>query len=322
MKKEVNRSPNYTKRKVLETMLEAINDRLSKDEKELISQFDQPNFPTLFIIGLQRSGTTLLMQLLLQYANFGYINNLIARFWQAPYLGTIFARSFFATTNRTSQINLQSDLGYTQGYDGPHEFSYFWRNWFPEATFEGKPNPNKAPLLKTIAALESEWKAPILFKNIVTCSMVINQLAEIFPKSVFLYIERDSYFTAQSTYLSRLKLFDDPMAWFGLKPPEYSQIAALDSPWEQISGQLFYCKEFIEKSLSKLPDSRKTFIKYEELIYNPNRILKNIYETVAKSGFNLELKSDNLKKLHHTNQVKLNVEDEKQLRAALKKYKL
>lgn len=320
MEKDSHRSAKYAKRQLLERTLQRLNESLSKDEARLIEPFDQPQMPSIFIVGLQRSGTTLLMQLLLQHANFGYINNLIARFWQAPYQGTIFARSFRNTSN--SSVDLQSDLGYTTGYEGPHEFSYFWRKWFPEATFEGHPIEDKTNLVKTIAALESEWEAPMLFKNIVTCSMVIPQLAELFPRAIFLYIKRAPFFIAQSTYLSRIKLFEDPMAWFGLKPPEFHQFEKMDSPWEQIAAQLFFCKKYIENSLSKVPDSRKVVIDYEELIKSPGKILGQIENCIQHEGFNLSLKSKKSAALKHTNQVLLDTEKETLLKEALKKYDL
>ena len=40
--------------------------------------------PIIFVMGLPRSGTTPLVQLLVQKFKLGYVTNLVARFWESP----------------------------------------------------------------------------------------------------------------------------------------------------------------------------------------------------------------------------------------------
>ena len=49
-------------------------------------------FSTLHVVGVPRSGTTLLAQLVASHLNIGCINNLIAAFWRAPVYGVRLSR--------------------------------------------------------------------------------------------------------------------------------------------------------------------------------------------------------------------------------------
>ena len=86
--------------------------------------------PILYIVGVPRSGTTLLSQLVSRYCPVGYINNLIARCWLRPSVGIALSRCLFGDRAREG-ITFHSSYGATQEVVGPHEFGYFWRHWLP-----------------------------------------------------------------------------------------------------------------------------------------------------------------------------------------------
>ena len=319
MVENTKRVSNYAKDNAFEKVLKQLNRCLASEEEDLIRSFKHPKLPTVFIIGAQRSGSTLLLQLLLKFAHFGYINNLISRFWEAPYIGTLISNSL-RKKDYIDNINFQSDLGYTLGCDGPHEFGYFWRKWFPEATFEGRGPEDKTSLVKTFAALEHEWRAPVLIKNLISCSFHISQLAELFPKSIFLHIAREPFFSAQSTYLSRIRLFGKPDAWFGLKPPEYPKLKKVSSPWVQIAGQLFYTQKHIEKALEPLPANRKMCIAYETLCRQPKEMLNKINELILRAGSDLRLSDWLPQPLQSRNKISLHSSEITALKDALDRY--
>ena len=102
----------FRKDEAEESFLSELNLRLAAaHDLELI---DQPErFPTLHVVGPPRSGTTLLMQLLAAHLDVGYINNLIAAFWQAPLYGIRLAKQvcselpetrFVSRYGRTEQV--------------------------------------------------------------------------------------------------------------------------------------------------------------------------------------------------------------------------
>ena len=84
-------------------------------------------YTPIFIIGLPRSGSTLLSQLITQIYDIGYINNLVARFWSNPIIGIKLSQEF-DLANYKSLLN--SSYGVTSLINEPHEFGYYWNQWF------------------------------------------------------------------------------------------------------------------------------------------------------------------------------------------------
>jgi hypothetical protein len=73
----------------LENILNLLNSNLENTEKDLISQFKEPQYPVVFIVGVARSGSTLLYQYFAQSSFFSYPSNIISRFYKAPYIGSL-----------------------------------------------------------------------------------------------------------------------------------------------------------------------------------------------------------------------------------------
>ena len=80
------RLEKYRKDASEESFLDELNSLIQQLEPtELVSK--ETVFPIVFVVGLPRSGTTILTQLLSASLDVGIINNLIARFWLAPVTG-------------------------------------------------------------------------------------------------------------------------------------------------------------------------------------------------------------------------------------------
>ena len=127
IKDNLLRKGSYKKDMENEQYIEQMNILLMEKEKTKYQQIPDNNTrPIIFVLGLPRSGTTLLTQLLIAGLNVGYIDNLVARFWLAPIHGIRLSRAVL----EKKQFSFTSDYGKTPSIDGPHEFSYFWHYWF------------------------------------------------------------------------------------------------------------------------------------------------------------------------------------------------
>ncbi len=280
------REARYRKDAALESVLQLTNEALEETERELVAGFDVPRQPTVFIVGAPRSGTTLLAQLMLLRFELGYVSNLTARFWRAPYIGCRLSASF-QRDGAAPGIALESDLGATDGPAGPHEFGYFWRRWLPyveghEPGADGWRDVDKAALRRHVAAMESVWQRPFLFKNLA-CSFHIAQLAEAFPRSLFIHCRRDPLEVAQSILRSRVRYFGDKSAWFSLEPRETSWLRSEPYP-VQIAGQVFFTRRRIEESFAGLPVERTLTVDYESLCKAPRAQWRAIGVALQTNG--------------------------------------
>lgn len=268
-----------------EEPISALNDSLAPLERILVETFDAPLQPTIFIVGAPRSGTTLLSQLLTAKYEIGYVSNLVARFWKAPYLGMLLMQQIRG--DGPPDVGFSSDLGSTSGYEGPHEFGHFWRRWF---LYENTHSVSKdrlrkvdVPFLKQeCAAMESVEARPFLFKNLV-CSFQIDFLSNVFPKAVFVHCRREPIFVAQSLLESRIRYNGSREEWFSVKPEAYETLRERRYP-EQIAGQIYHTRLAVERAFDDLPPSRFCRIDYEQIVEHPSRSLQDVTDAVEKNG--------------------------------------
>ena len=318
----MDRTEKYRKKSFAEDILDMINRALSEIEREVVVQFDKPKYPTLFIIGAPHSGSTLMSQLIVNSYEIGYINNIAARFWEAPFIGSWLSRECRGSRFEP-EMDFMSDLGMTSGYDGPHEYGYFWRRWFDYAESHDVAKDrldriDKQFLVKEIAAVESVYDKPIFFKNLV-CSFQVGFLSEVMEKSLFIHCRRDPVFVAQALLKSRQKYFGSKHAWFSLKPAEYPDLKKREYA-EQIVGQIYYTRKKIENSFERLDSSRHITIDYETLCTDTAGEIERIRNLFISNGYSLKSRQFNAPALTVFNEKRIDDEEFEKLSAQCDRY--
>lgn len=266
-----------------ENILGIMNEELKRNHSRLILDSEAVNsFPFLFVCGLPRSGTTLLMQLLSNCLDVGYINNLIARFWSAPLYGIVLSRTLLST-NKDKKQDYTSSWGKTKDIDGPHEFSYFWHEWF---------HPHDCPaemgidlekiqrstdwqeLQKMLSNMAHYFNKPVLLKGMWP-AYFLKKFAELLPRSLFIFISRKDEDVAMSLYRTRLKYYENPNTWWSIYPPEYSRLK--DLPWyEQIAGQMFFLTEYYSRQMETMDERHILRVNYDDMCRSPMGVLTSI----------------------------------------------
>lgn len=298
---QVNTSGDaFSRNPALEDLLAELNTLLKVSEKEVLTQFDKPQYPMLLIVGCPRSGTTLLLQWLAASGLFGYPSNFISRFYQAPYIGAKIQQMLsdprFAFRDEmagaaTDYLNeYRSRLGKTRGFLSPNEFWYFWRRFFPFREIQ-RLSPKELArvdgdtLLRELAALEAAFGKPLAMK-----AMIVNWhlpfIANLLDTALFLYIKREPLFTMQSLLNARQIYSGSIEQWYSFKPPEYEKLKDL-TPYEQVAGQVFYTTQAIENGLAEIPASRKIEISYEEFCQHPAQLWQKLGEHLHPFGYEL-----------------------------------
>ena len=298
------RVDEYRKDESIETSLKRINDALAPLEEEIISSYGEAlPHPFIFIIGMARSGSTLLAQMLASTGYFWYPSNFLARFWKAPVLAATLEKSL--QLNKQDTIQFQSEFGVTKGLTGPHEFGYFWERWFTFRTthscdYSDWLKAAHQTLRKEISALMAIHEKPIFFKSLV-CGMNIPLLLEVFPDAYFFVCKRQNIYIAQSVLQSRRKRHGSESNWFSIRPANYEQIKNLAIE-DQIAAQIDEVYRTIMRDLTDY--QRKITINYEDLCLEPKNIVGKLIETVHSGADNPEWNSDNLPPAQPPNNTK------------------
>lgn len=292
LRKEPEVTQGYKKDPEDERFLEKLNGILGRHQEEDYQGNLEEIYPTLHIIGAPRSGTTPLLQLLATHLDIGYINNLIASFWQAPVYGIRLSKKLIPPGVPSC---FQSDFGRTRGMHEPHEFGYFWSLILgykellePESGFEERIDWDRLRLI--LVNMTHAFGRPIIFKTF-HLAWHVTRMQKVLPKTCFIRIRRDPLQNAASIFRMRKKFLGSAEKWASLKPAEYSWLK--DEPyWRQVAGQVYYLEKSMTKQIREIGGHNILEVTYEDFCRNPKGILYQVKELLARNGNEVDLISE------------------------------
>jgi hypothetical protein len=267
----------YTKDPGAEDFLEGLNEYLRPREVELYREHDIEH-AFVFVVGLPRSGTTLLTQVLAYCLDAGYVNNIAARFWLAPVHGLRLAR---LVARDAEPVSFESDYARTRSLLDIHEFGYFWRHWLHKHTFQDVVDAREREdeidwpgLRLTLANVQRELGKPLVAKNMLG-AYHMPRLRQELERVVWVYVERDLLDVCVSILDAWRKYYDDPRTWWSYVPVEYPQLRDLDE-WEQIAGQVHHLGAYLERELERVGEEAVVRVTYEQLVREPANVLEEV----------------------------------------------
>lgn len=270
------RRAEYAKDAGDEAFVRSVNEHLAKRERELYVDCEIEH-PFVFVIGLPRSGTTLLSQVLAYCLDAGYVSNFAARFYLAPVTGLRLGRILFGTEKPAA---FESDYARTGDPRGIHEFGYFWRHWLHKETFadvvrsrELESSMDWEGLRLTLANVQRELGRAYVGKNMLGAYHT-TKLCDVLGPVLWVHVERDALDVAVSILDARRKHYDDLSAWWSYVPLEYDRLEGLDH-WHQIAGQVHYLERLYDKELGALGD-RAVRTTYAQMCTDPRGLLGEI----------------------------------------------
>jgi LPS sulfotransferase NodH len=306
-----DREESFAKNAVDEEFFLALNRALlDADLPQPKGGINVETIPLIYIVGAPRSGTTLLSQLMSRFLPFGYINNLIARFWARPSVGIFLSQTVLGRGAR-NHISFESSFGTTAEPYGPHEFGYFWRYWLK---FDDAPTHHLTEeLISAIDrdglknVLEQEiigsFMAPVVFKNVI-CGFHASFLTSIHAKALFLHISRDTYETAASILCSRKRRYGSYSAWWSLKPSSYPFNGEAANAAAEVAMQVTECRREIDEELSK-PGVKSMHVSYEDLCHNPKAVILKICDKLKEMNTDIEPLNHDFPQLKVSSQSRL-----------------
>ena len=226
----------------------------------------------IFIVGVPRSGTTLLYRLLGQHPSVAWFSkNTVKKFLSDDFLHAIYLRRrVFGLRNIPYPVNA-FDSRFFSTLKTLGEFGYLWRN-----VFKGDWNPkisekNLKVLKKTIVDILNEKQKIRFLSKYPKNSIWIPIINKCFPNSKFVHIIRDGRSVVNSM-LRRSK--EKPSEYFGIplkssEKKEMNQIEKHATQWIQVI-------KAIKNSFENLNKDQFIEIRYEDLVKFPNVCLDKI----------------------------------------------
>jgi len=263
-----------------------VNRHLLKSIETLIApDLDkQLSHPPIFFLGAPRSGSTLMIQVITDALDLGYISNRHCQWFGAPALAE---RLFHPTADRPSS-DYHSSHGVTKGYYAPAECGQWWYRFFrrqpPYMTLEEVKSRHMRKFRRSVAALTNAFDRPVLFKNLYA-SLRIQAIAKYLPESLFIITERDEVDNGHSLLEGRMRVYGDYARWWSMEPPNIESLKRLPAH-EQVIEQIRQIHRTIAKDLkvSGVPESRCLHLNYDEFCSDPLSAIKACKEFLASHG--------------------------------------
>lgn len=182
-----------------------------------MGDFPPPAMPhqTAQIVGLPRSGTTIIYQLLALTGRVGYPSNVMALFWENPTIGARIQKHL-ATSQPT--LGMRSVAGRTVEPLDPHEFGYFWRNALGHSRNSVVADQEPTPwdqLQSTLDAVTGVFDSPTVYKNFLALAHIDAFRANL-ERQKYLVVLRPQYDVALSLIAVRRSIGISDSADFGL----------------------------------------------------------------------------------------------------------
>ena len=257
-----------------------------------------PRQPVVLIVGVARSGTSVVYQYLASSGLFSFPTNLMARFYGSAHFAARVQRQFTDPSTRGSDelstleqsVSLQSEYGKTRGLLQPSEFWYFWRRFFPLdvprpiSEISGPVNPTG--FAAELADMEQVLGKPLLMKSMLLC-FDLGILDQAIEKPLFVFVERDLVFNAQSLLIARQRLLGSMAQWYSTRPPEYAWLKDAGIA-EQVVGQVHFTNTAIRRQLAQLSPASCVHVRYEDFCRQPDALLDEVRRQMGQLGFTMD----------------------------------
>lgn len=251
-------------------------------ERPILFSFRLENVrPPMFIVGVPRSGTTIVYLHLINKFHFAYFTNISRRmsFFSIP--SAILSRAFFR-----QNPSLDSDFGVTRGALSPSDGWRIFHRWFPRnGTLPIEDMPRLYELKNIVRIYEKLFDAPFINKNNAN-SVRILELFQLFPDALFVHVHRDPLQAALSLLDARRRHRVHANEWWGPSPPDLIE-SRFPSEESRVAQQVIGLQRHIEDSLSQIPDTQKISVAYEAFCRDPEQICTMVVERYRRFGHEL-----------------------------------
>ncbi|MBK7950857.1 MAG: sulfotransferase [Deltaproteobacteria bacterium] len=225
----------------------------------------------LFLVGVPRSGTTLLYQLIASHLPVAYVPNPLARFWSAPLAGAAWL-SLRHGEMRPSP-GYRSELGRDPDPFGPHEFSWFWHAFGDFAAHDDLRGDELdrvdwRGIARRLSALSGFHAKPLVLKSLNFTNYQVEILAKHLPQARFVWITREPLYCAQSILEARRRRYGDPARWWSVRPRDVAAWTGRPAV-EQVAHQIRDIEAALARAQSRLPADRFQTVRYEALTADP-----------------------------------------------------
>jgi hypothetical protein len=250
---------------------------------------EPPQHPPVFIVGLPRSGTTLLYQTMCHCFRLAYTPTITNYLPFAPALATWIGKLW----QPEYESDFKSHYGTVSGLASPGEGT-MWNVWFEKDRHyrhAGELEAHKArEIIRLVGRIERISGGPFINKNLRNENR-LPVLASLLPRAVFLVVLRSPRDVAISILRGRIEMQGDPELWFSVKPRS-RETKSIPTPERQIVAQIKGLIEDLRQDIGQIGSERFVAVRYEDLCDSPRAVMKELSDFLTDRDVPIELASE------------------------------
>ncbi|MFP4019917.1 MAG: sulfotransferase [Candidatus Woesearchaeota archaeon] len=273
----------------------------------------------LFILGVPRSGTTITYQVISNYFNVLYPDNLVYLCRENPFLGFDLSNRIFGDKPHNCFSSKQGNT-LECGLHAPSQEPVFWKKYIHKLhkrlhNTEILDDEEKKRIYINLFSVINKFKKPMVMKGAAVGNN-LKVFLEIFPNAKFIQFTREPLYTAQSLFITTKKMgidFED--VWMKrIKPYNYQTIFEEPSLYKKIALYIYALYKQNTEDLKYIPRENYISFSYEELCSSMNMVLGKVDGLLGGHERNREnvtmpsLKNNNNQKLSDSDFCKLSKE--------------
>lgn len=248
------------------------------DALAAVNSSDSP--APIMVVGLPRSGTTLVYELLVQAFEVGFLTRLYSYTYGIPSLST----RLVANRIRNPHARFDSNYGRIPGRFAPAENAVFWDRWFVEHEVLGHHVPSHSitdqaiqKAKETLSSMTAIAGRPYVFKN-VYMALSVPAFLRLLPDSRAIVVTRDIDAIVASVHKGR----GSRSGWWSIRPP-FADDVDDKSNLEQTVFQCIRSQQLLEHSLTTVEADRVLIVDYAAACADPRSFIEDVARWTSDS---------------------------------------
>jgi hypothetical protein len=236
--------------------------------------------PVIFVVGIQRTGSTLISQFIENTFPFFPLGNSHAVFRQSDY----YIHRCLAKQYHPSRNSYQNYYGIARGFFSVGDCYEVWDRWFGKNHYiipDDIPENKLISMKACFSGLYGAAHRPILTKNNRN-SLMISLFNKVFPRSFFVIVRRDPIPVIRSTLKASIDFFGHHDLLWGLYPDREFDTGNYENIVEAATVQYLRLDKLMAEQIGQLDESDYIEIDYDDFCAEPQRFQIRLAEKINR----------------------------------------
>ena len=261
---------------------------LSLVERPFLRKEADAQFPTIFVVGIHRTGSTFVSQVLADGLGFAPLGNFSTIFPRSRHLIHVLFKRFYDPSKPGKAQKYRSFYGISRGFFSIGDSYEVWDRWFGKDHYNRpdqlSPEAQKS-MREYFTSVQSAWGLPMITKNNRN-SLILEMIYKTVPNAFFVLVNRNPADVIQSTMNASKDFFGTDEIIWGLRDDKRFSPVNYKDKLDAYCHQHIDLEDAIEKEINKLPDEDYLEVQYEKFCEKPNVIQKELLDKL-KSKYHL-----------------------------------